>query len=384
MRGVVCYPIKSLVRYFVPEQYEYVCVKNDVDLIETIHEYQPDFCMFFSESFTSPVWEWLPSLVQKLPTDIPIILVPFHRDQSLIEEIVRVKKITNIYVLSPGLTHQQIKTELLRIHDTKKSIGTDQEIMNSRENRIYSLMSPGGAGLTNFCINYPLFLARQNRHLLIGVVDMNLYKPDLSLFFHLNGYEIARYRPDLNGLDSSNKEGRDLKQWLQIFARSEYEPNVYYSSAAAQFSSQEISSLFFILSKIFDVVLIDWGNPMIQMEAAKQGVLLSNKTIFFSRPELFSLKNVDRIVKTLDLPDEKVGLMVSPYHEAEMSKVSMKDLAGIKVEGTLPRIESSRIHQAFQNGSILINEMFPPKAYLQSFKKCSIGTNLNLSGVIAR
>ncbi|MGG1444006.1 hypothetical protein ABE354_18490 [Brevibacillus laterosporus] len=225
------------------------------------------------------------------------------------------------------------------------------------------MISPGGAGVTTFCLNYPHWLARKHPELSIGVLDMHHTKPDMSEFFSLESKTLSKFRPDLSR--SISILNRD---WLAAFQKVSSLHNLYYSNAASRWKNHEVITLLNILQTTFDVLFIDLGNPLLQLEPSKQICKQSDYVYIFSRPDKFSLQYVKKILDEIDLIDLPVGLVASPYSEAEMSKANMKNLAHIPVKATVARIEACRIHQSSMSKSVMINEIFPPKAYVQSLK----------------
>ncbi|TPG84286.1 hypothetical protein EEL32_16100 [Brevibacillus laterosporus] len=360
MRGLVCYPMKSIARIFVPEEYEYICAENIDEFSGYFLEYQPDFCLVFSEAFSNPVWEWLPIVLSRLPIDVPNFIIPLNRDQKMIEEIIQIKGLSHLYMLPSGLSHLSIKDELRLLLKSSEDVAA-RENHTVEKGKIYTMMSSGGAGVTTFCLNYPQWLAKKNPEVSIGVLDMNNAKPDISDFFSLKSKNLARFRPDLSG--ASPILGRD---WLVAFQKVSSLNNLYYSNATSKWKNHEVITLLNTLQITFDVLFIDFGNPLLQLELSKQISKQSDYVYIFSRPDMFSLQYVKKILDEIDITNLSVGLVASPYSEAEMSKAHMKNLVHIPVEATITRIEASRIHQSSMSRSVMINELFPPKAYIQS------------------
>ncbi|MGG0756436.1 hypothetical protein [Brevibacillus laterosporus] len=362
MRGLVSYPMNSIARIFVPEEYEYICAKSIDEFIEYVQIYKPDFCLLFSEAFSDPVWEWLPKISSRLPIDIPSFIIPLNKDQKIIEEIIHVKNLCHLYMLPTGLSHLEIKDEMRLLLNSPKRI-TPRENFVVKKGGIYTMISPGGAGVTTFCLNYPHWLARKHPELSIGVLDMHSTKPDMSEFFSLKSKTLSKFRPDLSR--SISILNRD---WLAAFQKVSSLHNLYYSNATSRWKNHEVITLLNILQTTFDVLFIDLGNPLLQLEQSKQICKQSDYVYIFSRPDKFSLQYVKKILDEIDLIDLPIGLVASPYSEAEMSKANMKNLAHIPVKATVARIEACRIHQSSMGKSVMINEIFPPKAYVQSLK----------------
>jgi hypothetical protein len=88
LKTIVCYPMKSLVRSYMPAECEIVATENETDFFQLITVYKPEAAVLFSEMFSLPIWEWIPKVVSSLSAEIPIIIVPLYKDEQLINQIV--------------------------------------------------------------------------------------------------------------------------------------------------------------------------------------------------------------------------------------------------------------------------------------------------------
>ncbi|TGU52169.1 hypothetical protein EN829_070655, partial [Mesorhizobium sp. M00.F.Ca.ET.186.01.1.1] len=62
MKILVCYPMKSLAKTYMPTSSELLVAESAEEFPRLARLYQPDATVVFSEMFTSPAWEWLPSV----------------------------------------------------------------------------------------------------------------------------------------------------------------------------------------------------------------------------------------------------------------------------------------------------------------------------------
>lgn len=362
MKTIVCYPMKSLVNSFLPQECEILTTENESSFFQLSSIYRPDAAVLFSEMFSQPIWEWVPKTAAALPKNIPIVIVPLHKDEVMVRKIVEEAGLHNIYVLSARLTHEEIRSQIGQLLGVATSADQAEAVpKNVNGGKIYSLMSYGGAGITTFCINYPVLLARQMPGRKIAVVDMNVEKPDLTHFFKLHHYQISLYRPDL--IEQKRALQRD---WSAVFKQSAYAENLFYSSAVSKWKSNEMSSLLAVLRHRFDYVYLDWGYCFPETEGLQRLLHEADQQLFFVRADPFSLKSATKWIGKWEEQQIYHQLVVSHFDSGHMSVRHIRER--LPVYGVVPRISDNRVIQSHQNNSVLIDEIFPPKQYISSLK----------------
>ncbi|WP_134685205.1 hypothetical protein [Brevibacillus migulae] len=356
MRIVVCYPMRSLVASFVPEGFETLVAENEEECARQLSIHRPDAAILFSETFSRPIWEWVPAIRSVMQAEIPMIIVPLHRDEALIKRIVEELSLQRIYILAGALTYKEISLQISQILQISKE-REHGEILNPRGGMVYTLLSYGGAGITTFCINYPVLLAKRHPDKRIAVIDMNQEKPDLSRFFGLREYQLSLYRPDLLSFELADK-----RNWLQAFKKSESQKNLFYSSATSNWRNYEISTLLAILKKNFDFIYLDYGYCFPENDAMERLLLESDRNIFFIRADPFSIEGAKNWMKRWEKKDVSVELMVSHFDRSQISTRRIRE--GVPLYGIVPRISDDRVIQSHESRSVLVEEIFPPKSYI--------------------
>ncbi|WP_139492553.1 hypothetical protein [Brevibacillus dissolubilis] len=365
MKTVVCYPMRSLVWGFIPPEFEVLAVDDDSTFYLQVIKYQPKLAVMFTEAFRQPVWDWVPALSLCLSDEIRKVIIPLHQDEALVQEIVTRKQIPNTYVLSASLSHDEIHQQLrLLTNLSTASVAKNMEVRETaQQGRVFSLIGAGSPGITTFCINFPLLLARQYPHKRIAVIDMNIQKPDLSSFFQLSKHQLARFRPDL--IDARQAKKRD---WLALCKPSEFSENLFYANAAAAWRNYELNMLLDVLRSHFDLVYLDWGNILPQREMMHLLLRESDQTMLFTRPDPFNLHLAAKLIEQYKNPAYSLQLIVSPFHKEEMSLRKISETVGVSVSQFIPYVEEGRLIQSLQSRSILVQELFPPKTYTNGLK----------------
>lgn len=373
MKTIVCYPIKSLVKSYMPTSCEFLTIETEGDFFRNAEIYKPEAAVLFSEMFSAPVWEWLPKVVASVPVGIPVVIVPLYRDKSLLNKIVEESNLPNTYILSANLSHEEIKEQI----STILGFSAGEELpVQSGKGIVYSLLSYGSSGITTFCINYPIILAKRNPDKRIAVIDMNFEKPDLTRFFKLSHHQISLFRPDL--LDRGMTERRN---WLAAFKQSSHMDNLYYSSATSKWKSYELTNLLTALRKQFDYVYIDWGYCFPETDAVYRLLFESDRNLFFVRADPFSIESA---VKWIELWKEKgipLHLMVSHFDRGQLNTNRIGE--GIPVYGVVPRVSDNRLIQSHLSKSVLVEEIFPPKHYISSLQAI-VEANRREEGALVR
>ena len=356
MRLVVCYPMKSLVASFVPEGCETVVAENEDECMRQLSFLTPDAVILFSEAFSRPIWEWIPAIRRKMTPDTPMIIVPLHKDEALIKRIVEELSLQCTYILAGALTYKEISIQISRILRMSSDLEYDG-MPKQKSGMVYTLLSYGGAGITTFCINYPVLLAKRHPDKRVAVIDMNQEKPDLSRFFGLREYQLSLYRPDLLSFELADK-----RNWLQAFKRSENQRNLYYSSATSNWKNYEVTTLLAILRKNFDFIYLDFGYCFPETDALERLLLESDRNIFFIRADPFSIEGAKNWIKRWEEKDITAELMVSHFDRSQISTRKIRE--GVPLYGIVPRISDDRIIQSHESRSVLVEEIFPPRSYI--------------------
>ncbi len=362
MRVIVCYPIKSLVKMFFPTDCEVLTVENITELAVHASAFLPEAVVLFSEMLEQPPWEWFDQISAFLPQEVMKVIIPLHRDEELMNRIVETKNAKNTYVLPAHLSNEEIRVRLEHLFGTRasSSFTSDPEAHNGKIN---TLISYGAAGVTTFSINYPAVLASQLPDSTICVIDFNLEKPDFTEFFQLKEHQLAFLRPYL--LDAEKAESQN---WKSVFKRNESLPNLFVSTGAMKWKGYEISSLFQALRKQFDYIFIDWGFCFREPEVLQQLLIMSDNVFLFVRPDPFNLDSSRKWL--MRWKDTKISfqLVVSHYHDNEVSIARIQSLMRSPIYGVVPRIPYSRLIYSLQSKSILVQEIFPPKQYVTCLK----------------
>lgn len=356
MKILVCYPMKSLVPSFIPEGCQTFVAENDEECRRQLTHVIPDAAVLFSEGFSRPLWEWIPAIRSSLSADIPMIIVPLHKDEYLIKRIVEELHLERVFILAGALTYQEISGQIAQILD----IRTDTKcgvLREKREGTVFTLLSYGGAGITTFCINFPVLLAKRHSDKRVVVIDMNMEKPDLSRFFGLDNHQMSLFRPDLLSYELAEK-----RNWLQACKRSDNQPNLYYSSATCNWKNYEISTLLAVLRKNFDFIYLDYGYCFPETDALERLLLESDRNIFFIRADPFSIESAKKWMKGWERKKVATELMISHFDRSQLSTRKIRE--GVPLYGIVPRISDDRIIQSHETRSVLVEEIFPPKSYL--------------------
>lgn len=362
MKTLVCYPMKSLVSCYMPEECEVITTENESAFFQLAAIYRTEAAVLFSEMFSTPVWEWIPQTAAVLPKDIPIVIVPLHKDEEMVRQIVEEAALHNIYVLSALLTSEEIRSQVALLLDlTTSAYRHKTTIERGKGGKIYSLMSYGAAGITTFCINYPVLLARQLQEKKIAVVDMNMEKPDLTHFFKLHRFQVSFYRPDL--IEQRRASTRD---WTTVFKQSAYAENLFYSSGVSKWKSYEISNLLAVLRYHFDFIYLDWGYCFPETEALQRVLHEADEQLFFARADPFNLESATKWIRKWEAQQIKHQLVISHFDSGHMSVRHIRE--SLPVYGVVPRISDNRVIQSHQNKSVLIEEILPPKQYISSLQ----------------
>lgn len=362
MKTIVCFSMKSLVGTFMPPACEVVSTNQPRECFVLASLHQPYAVVLFSEMFSDPAWEWIPSLRTSIPTDTVKVIVPLHQDEQLIKRILAVEQPSNTYVLSPGLTYQEIRRQLegvlgLYSGERRRKLSATGLI---RQGSVYTLCSHGGAGVTTFAINYPVVLARKNPNALIAVIDMDAHKSDLTHFFQLSGHQLSLYRPDLISLDAA-----DHRNWDVAFKPSEFARNLFYANAVSRWRSHEITVLLAALRKRFDYIFVDYGCCAPESETLHQLLQEADGNLFFARSDPFSLHGAANWARRWHNADN-LRLLVSHHTREEMSVNQVKESSQLPPYWLIPRLPSGRLVQSLLTRSVLVEELFPPKEYVKS------------------
>lgn len=356
MKTLVCYPLKTLVSSFVPEEFEVIAVDDPERCFTQALLERPDVVILFSEAFHEPIWEWLPTLERRLSADTIKIIVPLHRDEVILEQMIDKRTFQRTYIIPASASHEEIRQHI------RKILGfplTDEgKTKTNRDGQVIALNSYGGAGVSTFCINYPVIFAKRFPDTKIAVIDMNVTKPDLTYFFQLFDHQLSLYRPDLVTINTAQQ-----RDWSRIFKPSQHTPNLFYASGTCHWRGYEISTLTRVLREYFDYIFLDWGVSFLGSDSSSRLLLEADMHLFFTRPDPFSLFSARNWDKTWKADPAKTKLVVSHCDQEQLSPKRMKDMTGIPVCAMIPKLDSNRIIQSLKSSSVLVEELFPPKNY---------------------
>lgn len=366
MSFLVCYPIKSLVQFFLPEGCEVLAVENFEEMSMKIPTSKPQAVVIFTEAMEVPPWDWLTWINKQTTQEVMKIIVPLHRDEELIYRIIETSCMSNTYVLPARLSNDEIRFQLECLLGLGDGRGLPQEAKEGA-GRVYSLVSYGSAGVSTFCINYPVILASLAKDSSIAVIDFNVEKPDITNFFQLGNHQLSFYRPYL--LDMEKAERQD---WKSIFKKATSLPNLFLASATTRWKGYEITSLINALRKQFDYIFIDWGFCFREPEVLQQMLLMSDSAVFFVRPDPFNLESSRKWLSKWRGTSIPFHLVVSHYHKDEMSVERIQSFMGASIFGVVPRLPYSRVLHSLQSKSILVEELFPPKTYVNCLRSFAL------------
>lgn len=360
MKLVVCYPMKSLAKTYLPPSAEALVAESAEEFFRFVHLYRPDTAILFSEMFTKPAWEWLPAVKASLPAECPMIIVPLYRDEWLICKVLHEMSCEGVYLLSAQLSQEEIRDQIGQILACKEK-PVDREARNqSGRGQVLTLMSYGASGVTTFCINFPVLLARQLPDKSILVLDMNHTKPDLSRFFKLQKHQLALFRPDFVDVKTASK-----RSWKNICKQSEHMPNLFYAHAAVKWRSAEISTMMAVFRQQFDYVYLDWGYCFPETETMQRVMSVADRNILFVRADPFSIENGKEWVRSQCARGVKCEVLLSHLEKGQPFRIGEE----ISLYGVLPRISETRLMQSQRSNSVLIEELFPPKVYISSLQE---------------
>lgn len=358
MKILVCYPMKSLAKTYLPASAEALVAETTDEFYRFANLYHPDTAILFSEMFTDPVWEWLPVVKATLPADSRVIIIPLYRDEWLIRKVLQEKSYEGVYLLSAKLSQEEIRdqvSQILLVENSSAPLGTQ-----TGNGCVFSLMSYGGSGVTTFCINFPVLLARQLPAASILVLDMNYTKPDLSRFFKLRKHQLALFRPDFVDVKTARN-----RNWKRVCKQSEHMPNLYYADAAVRWKSAEISTMMTVFREQFDYVYLDWGYCFSEPETINRVMTVADRNILFARADPFSLENAREWVRAQRKRGVESEILLSHLDKGQPYRIGEE----ISLYGVLPRISETRLMQSQKSSSVLIEEWLPPKIYLSSLQK---------------
>lgn len=373
MKILVCYPMKSLAKTYLPQSIEALVAESAEDYFRLAPLYSPDTAIVFSEMFSIPVWDWLPSVRAALPAQSTLIIVPLYRNEGLINQVVNEMSLQRVYLLSSQLSQSEIRDQISFIlgivHESKEN--ADQ----GRRGQVYTLMSYGASGITTFCINFPILLARQNPEKRIVVLDMNDAKPDLTRFFKLQQHQLALFRPDF--LDAMMASKRD---WARVCKQSDHTSNLFYAHAANKWKSAEISNMMDAFRQQFDYIYVDWGYCFPETEAMLRMMHIADRNLLFVRADPFSIENAKEWIKEWKMRGITCGVLLSHLDKGHPYRIGEE----VALYGVVPRISEIRLMQSLQSGSVLIEEWFPPKPYISSLAEIARAEYSNKSVVLSR
>lgn len=372
MKIIVCYPMKSLAKTYMPETSEVLVAETPVEFFRYVQLYQPDAAVLFSEMFSSPVWEWLPLAKEALPEGTPLIVVPLYRDEALIGRVTEEIGLTGVYALSAKLSQEEIRDQISHILGFVKGIQPNRA--GEGKGVVYSLMSYGSSGITTFCINYPLVLARQNPEKRIAVLDMNEAKPDLTRFFKLQKHQLALFRPDFLDLSTAKK-----RNWRNVCKQSVHVPNLYYAHAANKWRSSEIANMMAAFREQFDFVYVDWGYCFPESEALQHMLYSADRNLLFVRADPFSIENAREWIRVWSQRGVTCEVLLSHMDKGQPFRIG----EDISVYGVVPRISEGRLMQSHRSSSVLVEEFFPPKPYMLSLKQIAEAEYYEKSAVLS-
>ncbi|MEJ8547133.1 hypothetical protein [Brevibacillus borstelensis] len=357
MKTIVCYPVKSLVHTYMPAGCQVLVSESSADFYRLAKLYQPDAAVLFAEMFETPVWDWLPKARDTLQPETPIVVVPLYHNEWLMKEVVQKADLSGIYILSANLSQEEIRTgigKIFGLDDEAKTPGSSED-----KGMIYALMSHGGAGVTTFCINYPILLAKQNPDKEILVLDMNVHKQDLTRFFKLQKYQLSLFRPDLSDVGTARS-----RKWRTICKQSNHLPNLFCANATSNWRSVEISNLMASLREQFDFIYIDWGYSFPETEAMQRLMYTADRKLLFVRSDPFSIEGAKEWIKSWEKRGVECQVMLSHNDKGQTHRIG----EGISVYGVVPRISDDRLRQSHRTHSVLVEEFLPPKPYVMSLQ----------------
>ncbi|MGM0715345.1 hypothetical protein [Brevibacillus parabrevis] len=370
MKILVCYPMKSLAKTYMPTSSELLVAESAEEFPRLARLYQPDATVVFSEMFTSPAWEWLPSVRTMLPADSPLIIVPLYRDEAIIAKVSEELGLERVYLLSAQLSQEEIRDNISIILGFMNERQKNED--QARSGQVFALMSFGASGITTFCINYPILLARQNPTKSIAVLDMNTEKPDLTRFFKLQQHQLSLFRPDLMDLQTAKR-----RNWRTACKQSVHLPNLYYAHAASRWRSAEVSNMIAAFRVQFDYVYVDWGYCFPESEAMQRLLYKADRNLLFVRADPFSIENAKEWLKQWREKGVHCEVLLSHQEPGQPFRIGEE----IPVYGVVPHISSSRLMQSQRSRSVLIEELFPPKSYVSSLKELAKADHIEKSAV---
>lgn len=373
MKILVCYPMKSLAKTYLPRSVEALVAESDDEYFRLVHLYRPDTAIIFSEMFSTPVWEWLPSVQSALPAHSSLIIVPLYRDEGLIRQVVDELSLQRVYLLSSQLSQSEIREQICFIlgfvHDSKETES------RSGRGQVCTMMSYGASGITTFCINFPILLARQNPEKRIIVLDMNDAKPDLTRFFKLHQHQLALFRPDF--LEATTASKRD---WIRVCKQSDHMSNLFYAHAANKWKSAELSNMMEAFRQQFDYIYVDWGYCFPETEAMLRMMHIADRNLLFVRADPFSIENAKEWIRGWKKRGITCEVLLSHLDKGHPYRIGEE----VTLYGVVPRISESRLMQSHQSSSVLIEELFPPKSYISSLEEIAKAEYSNKSVVLSR
>lgn len=373
MKILVCYVMKSLAKTYLPENIEALVAESAEEYFRLVHLYQPDSVILFSEMFTDPVWEWLPAVREKLPVQTQLIVIPLYRDEKKIQQVVEEMPLQGVYLLSAKLSQWEIREQISLLLGFSEA-DTETPSING-DGQVTAMMSYGASGITTFCINFPVLLAKQNPDKKILVLDMNDAKPDLTRFFKLQQHQLALFRPDFLDVKTAGK-----RNWARICKQSEHTGNLYYAHAANKWKSAELSNMIEVLRRQFDYVYVDWGYCFPESETLHRMMHLANRILLFVRADPFSIESAKEWIHTWKSRGITCEVLLSHLDKGHPYRIG-EDVA---VYGVVPRISESRLMQSQRSSSVLVEEMFPPKIYKNSLEEIIKSEHLANSVVLTR
>lgn len=357
MKIIVCYPMKSLARTYMPHAAEALVAESAEEFFRFVKLYQPDAAVVFSEMFSAPAWEWLPAVKDSLPEKASLLVIPLYRDEALIAKVTEEMHLQEVYILSAQLSQEEIRDQISLVLDMADGTQVRQE--TNTNGTVYALMSYGSSGITTFCINYPIVLARRYPEKRIAVLDMNEAKPDLSRFFKLHKHQLALFRPDF-----WDKEKARKRNWLDVCKQSTHMPNLYYAHAANKWKSSELTNLISSFREQFDYVYIDWGYCFPETEAMQRLLDVADRNLLFVRADPFSVENAREWIRAWKDRGVSCEVLLSHMDKGQPFRIG----EGMSLYGIVPRISEGRLMQAQLSSSVLVEEFFPPKLYVTSLK----------------
>ncbi|GAA4721470.1 hypothetical protein [Brevibacillus fulvus] len=361
MKLLVAYPSKTLVNAFMPAHSEVLVGENEEIFYKRAAAYTPEAVILFTEMFDTPVWQWMPTIRQLFPVEVPVIIVPLQHEEELAMRIYRDLQAPNVYLLRASLTQTEIRKQIsLLLGLDKRESPTDSA--DEQRGKVYGLLSHGSAGVTTFCVNYPVLLGKRYPEKRIAIIDMNHVKPDLSSFFKLDQHQIALFRPDL--MEQKFSLQRD---WRGVFQQHRFYKNLYYASAAYQWGGYELSNFLTALKRNFSHIFLDWGYCFPETEGLYRLLRDSDKNLFFVRADPSNLEHAVRWMARWKQRKVETELFISHVETGTSDFRSI--YAKFPVYGAVPRIPTIRMVEAQRSKSILVEEVFPPKSYVHSLNK---------------